>query len=189
MLTAAGRFPPPLRSPVGARGRVYLVQLAFCDCFPNAAKNQQNSRAGQRPLCVMPWLWSGEYAGMAKKKKVIQHDAIVTHFAARLRELRRARGFSQAELARQATLTPTYITKLENAGSAPTIDTVARLAVALGVGLTDLLPANAPDDPLAILRQQAHRLADALVDGADRETLLMLCPLLARLAESPARSR
>lgn len=128
-------------------------------------------------------------APMSKKKKTVRHHAVVGHFAARLRELRRARGLSQAQLAEQATLTPTYITRLESGGSAPNIDTVARLAEALGVAVTELLPATAPDDPTAALRTQAHRLADALINGSDRETLLMLCPLLARLAEAPARTR
>lgn len=127
--------------------------------------------------------------GMAKRKKRVRQAEVVQHFAARLRELRRSRGLSQAELARQATVTPTYITKLESGSSAPNIDTVARLAAALGVGMADLLPEAPPADPADVLRRQAHRLADALIDGADRETLQMLCPLLARLAEAPARSR
>lgn len=126
---------------------------------------------------------------MSKKKKVLRHHAVVGHFAAKLRELRRSRGFSQAELAREATLTPTYITRLESGSSAPTVDTVARLATSLGVAIAELLPATAPDDSTTVLRQQARRLADVLVESADRETLQMLCPLLARLAESPARSR
>lgn len=129
-------------------------------------------------------------AGMGKsKKKVIRHHAVVGHFAGRLRELRRSRGMSQAELAEAATITPTYVSRLEAGSSAPNIDTVARLSEALGVPIAELLPATAPDDPTALLRDQARRLAAALIDGADRETLQMLCPLLARLAEAPARTR
>jgi transcriptional regulator with XRE-family HTH domain len=126
---------------------------------------------------------------MGKRKKRVRQPAAVQHFAARLRELRRSRGFSQSELAERAVLTPTYITKLEAGLSSPQLDTVDRLATALGVGMTDLLPATAPADPTTTLRQQAHRLADALIDAADMESLQMLCPLLARLAEAPARSR
>lgn len=124
----------------------------------------------------------------SKKKKVVRQPAVVQHFATRLRELRRRRGHSQAELAEAATLTPTYIGKLESGTSAPTIDTVDRLATALGVAVTDLLPATAPANATDQLRENAHRLADKLIDAADAESLLMLCPLLAKLGESPAKS-
>jgi hypothetical protein len=51
------------------------------------------------------------------------------------------------------------------------------------------MPATAPPDTMAILRDQARRLFEALLAAADRETLLMLNPLLARLAEASERSR
>jgi hypothetical protein len=64
-----------------------------------------------------------------------------------------------------------------------------RLAQSLGTTVTDLLPAAPPVDTVAVLKEQAQRLFDALLRSADRETLLMLNPLLARLVESSARSR
>ena len=73
--------------------------------------------------------------------------------------------------------------------AAPGIDLVARLARALGTTSHDLMPATAPPDTMAILRDQARRLFEALLAAADRETLLMLNPLLARLAEASERSR
>jgi transcriptional regulator with XRE-family HTH domain len=94
---------------------------------------------------------------------------------------------TQAELARQAHVTPTYIGRLENGGAAPGIDLVDRLAKALGATAHELLPTTASPDTLAVLREQARRLFDAVLQDADRETLLSLCPLLARLAESPNR--
>lgn len=124
---------------------------------------------------------------MARKKQRISHDPIVELFAAKLRELRRSRGMTQAELARQAHVTPTYIGRLENGGAAPGIDLVDRLAKALGTTTHELLPTTASPDTLAVLREQARRLFDAVLQNADRETLLGLCPLLARLAESPDR--
>jgi hypothetical protein len=51
------------------------------------------------------------------------------------------------------------------------------------------LPTTAPPDTEAHLQQQARSLFDALLQSADRETLLMLVPLLARLGESPSRNR
>jgi transcriptional regulator with XRE-family HTH domain len=96
---------------------------------------------------------------------------------------------TQAELARQAHVTASYIWRLKSGGAAPGIDLVDRLATALGTTTDDLLPTTAAPDTEARLRQQARSLFDALLQSADRETLLMLVPLLARLGESPSRNR
>lgn len=127
---------------------------------------------------------------MAKRRKArIEQDEAVRLFAARLREVRRSRGMTQAELSRRAHVTPSYIWRLESGGAAPGIDLVARLARALGTTSHDLMPEVAPPDTLAVLREQAQGLFDALLAAADRETLLMLNPLLARLVETSERSR
>lgn len=126
---------------------------------------------------------------MAKKKSQIQHDVIVERFAVRLRELRHSRGLTQSQLAQHAMITASYVGRLESGGAAPGIDLVGRLAAALGTTVHDLLPADAPTEPEAILRDRAKSLFDDLLGRADRETLLMLVPLLARLGESPTRRR
>lgn len=126
---------------------------------------------------------------MAKRKRRIDHAEIVRLFAVRLRELRHSRGLTQAELARQAHVTTSYIGRLETAGAAPGIDLVDRLAKALGTTGQDLLPITPSADTLALLREQAQRLFTSLLQAADRETLLMLNPLLARLNESMNRSK
>lgn len=125
---------------------------------------------------------------MAKRKVRIEHDPIVGIFAARLREVRLSRGMTQTDLATRAVVTPTYVGKLEAGTVAPGIDLVARLAKALGTTVADLLPEDGPPDPLPVLKEQAGRLAEAL-GAADRETLSMVVPLLARLLESPTRRR
>jgi hypothetical protein len=66
---------------------------------------------------------------------------------------------------------------------------VARLARALGTTRHDLLPVTAPPDTMAVLREQAHGLFEALLAGADRGKLLMLNPLLARPGEASGRTR
>lgn len=66
---------------------------------------------------------------------------------------------------------------------------MARLARALGTTTHGLLPATAAPDTAAVLRDRARALFDALLAAADRETLLMLNPLLARLAEASERRR
>jgi transcriptional regulator with XRE-family HTH domain len=98
-------------------------------------------------------------------------------------------GSTQAELARQAHVATSYIGRLESGGAAPGIDLVDRLAKALATTVADLLPTTASPDTQAVLREQARRLAEALIVVADREALLMLCPLLARLNESMNRSK
>lgn len=120
---------------------------------------------------------------MAKKGVPIRHAGVVERFAARLRELRLARGMTQAELAQRASVTPNYVGKLENAGAAPGIDLVERLAIALGVTVADLLPTSAPPDPHAALKRQARHLFDRITD--DDQALTFLVPLLARLLGGP----
>lgn len=61
--------------------------------------------------------------------------------AANLRELRRAKGMSQEELAHRAHIDRTYISSLERCVYAAGIDVVDRLARELGVTAADLLQA------------------------------------------------
>ena len=126
---------------------------------------------------------------MAKRKRRIDHAEIVRLFAARLRELRHSRGFTQAELAGKAHVTTSYIGRLESGGAAPGIDLVDRLAKALGTTVQELLPTTASPETLTVLQEQTKKLFDSLFLAADRETLLMLNPLLARLNESMNRSK
>src|SRR4051794_2809464 len=124
---------------------------------------------------------------MPQRKKAIQYDAIVARFGERLRELRLSRGMSQAELARQAEVTTNYISRLEGGGAAPGIDLAARLALALGVPVAELLPTTPGPDDLTVTRQQAKRLFEELLRSEDRAVLLVLIQVLARLAEATNR--
>lgn len=121
------------------------------------------------------------------RKKSIRHAAIVGRFAARLRELRRSRGLTQLELAEKAHVTVSYVSRLEAGSAAPGIDLVERLAEALQVSVADLLPTSPPPDSLDVLRERADALYQTLRRTADRETLLLLVPFLARLADDPAK--
>jgi len=55
--------------------------------------------------------------------------------------------------------------------------------------VADLLPTAAPPDTDQVLRDEARRLFNHLLPAADRATLLLLVPFLARLDESPTTSR
>ena len=116
---------------------------------------------------------------MARRR--IQHPEVVRRFAARLRELRMSRGMTQAQLGEAASLTASYVTRLENSGAAPGIDTVERLVTALGCAVTDLLTAANPPNTQTVLQAQVRRLAGTLATSADTDTLLLAAQLLARL--------
>lgn len=62
-----------------------------------------------------------------------------TQFGNRVRELRKAKGWSQEELAESAGLDRTYIGRCEAGRQNATLKTVYALANALGVKATDLL--------------------------------------------------
>lgn len=115
-----------------------------------------------------------------------KRPGIVRAFAAKLREVRTSRGMTQAELARQAEISPTYISEMENADTTPGIDVIERLARALGVSPADLLVAEEAD-PLPVLRDQARRMVEVVLSKGDRDTLLKLNPLLALLVEEIGR--
>lgn len=66
----------------------------------------------------------------------------------RIRQLRKAKGWSQPELARRAGLTEKTITNYETAARGvkdPPLSTVQAIADALGVTLTDLLAEPEPE--------------------------------------------
>jgi hypothetical protein len=59
--------------------------------------------------------------------------------------------------------------------------------VALGVQMTDLLPATCDLEEMAVARQRAKKLFDELLRSDDRAVLLVLTQVLARLAEATNR--
>ena len=65
---------------------------------------------------------------------------LVKGFAKRLRSLREKSGLSQEELAAKAGLHRTYISLIERAKQSVTLDTMEKLASALGVPVKKLMP-------------------------------------------------
>lgn len=113
---------------------------------------------------------------------------IVRQFAARLKELRTSRGMTQADLAQKADISPTYISELETADTTPGIDVIARLAGALSVAPSELLPSE-EEDSLPVLKEQAKKLVETLLKSGDVEAFLKLNPLLALLVEDLNRRK
>ena len=62
-----------------------------------------------------------------------------TVFASNVRRLRSERGFSQCELAAEAELDRSYLSRLENARNNATLELVAKIADVLGVEPAELL--------------------------------------------------
>jgi transcriptional regulator with XRE-family HTH domain len=60
-------------------------------------------------------------------------------FAANLRRLRHAKGFSQENLAHEANVNRTYMSKLERGGSYPGLEIIGKLAVVLEVEPAEFL--------------------------------------------------
>jgi len=60
-------------------------------------------------------------------------------FAANLRRIRHAKGISQEDLAYEADVNRTYMSKLEKGVSYPGLEIIAKLANALGVEPAELL--------------------------------------------------
>lgn len=77
-------------------------------------------------------------------------DTLADRFGHRLRQLREAKGWSQEELASRAKLHRTHISLIETAKRSVQLDTVERLATALGVQAADLfLPGPAAAAPVS----------------------------------------
>lgn len=89
---------------------------------------------------------------------------IRSEFGARLRSLRKHKGWSQETLAERADLHPTYVSGIERGERNVSLMNLARLAVALEVTLAELLECSAQEDAvLANLRR--------LIAGGDRSAL------------------
>jgi transcriptional regulator with XRE-family HTH domain len=123
---------------------------------------------------------------MPHRKRNVKQDEIVKAFAERLKALRAARDMTQKDLASKAHITLSYVSRLEAAGAAPGIDLLKRLAEALEVEVTELLPAP---EVKGASREEVKKAFDALLPKAGPETLSMLMALLSRLADSSTSRR
>jgi transcriptional regulator with XRE-family HTH domain len=77
--------------------------------------------------------------------------AVIAAIGSSVRRARRRSGLSTRELAQRASLSQPFLSNIENGRSSPSVSTLYKLAAALGIGATDLLPASA-DEGIVIVR-------------------------------------
>ena len=98
---------------------------------------------------------------------------------ARLRELRAARGLTQEQLCEAAGVSVDAVTRIERGERTPTLATLASLARALGVEVTDLvrtepLPAPRFKPPIQRLVTMLSSQPDEVQDAAEQMVRVLL---------------
>jgi transcriptional regulator with XRE-family HTH domain len=126
---------------------------------------------------------------MGKRKKIVEHAEVVRQFGTRLREVRAARNVTQASLAEKAQVALSHLSKLEKGEAAPGLDLLDRLAKALDVTITDLIPRPASSDDSDDQKEQVRTAFEMVLSRAGGETLEMVRVFLSRLAESSSLGR
>lgn len=85
----------------------------------------------------------------------VQRDAaeaaVIAAIGSSVRRARRRSGLSTRELAQRASLSQPFLSNIENGRSSPSVATLYKLAAALGVGATELLPPS-PDEGIVVVR-------------------------------------
>ncbi len=92
----------------------------------------------------------------------------------RIKELRRARGWSQEELAERMESGAKYLSSLERGRENPTLEMLMKLAKALKVDLVDVFNCSWQNMTAPELKRKLH----AMVDRADLERLREVLALM-----------
>lgn len=111
---------------------------------------------------------------MAKSKEKIREIVL---FGRRLRSLRKAGNLTQEELGDRAGLSYKYLGAVERGKENPSLETVAKLAKALGIEMNDMFEFEHEEMSQAKLRKQL----DTILKKADADTLRKAVKLLRAL--------
>ncbi len=71
----------------------------------------------------------------------------------RVRQIREARGLTQTDLGERAGIAPAEISRLERGRRVPRVDTLGRIAEALGVAPASFFEVDGEVEPLAVVEQ------------------------------------
>ena len=110
------------------------------------------------------------HGGMARRARRQTIEAVVR---ARVRELRASRGLTQEQLCEAAGVSVDAVNRIENGTRVPTITTLANLAAALGVEVSDLvrteaLPPARFKPPVQRIVAQLAAQTDEVQDAAEK---------------------
>lgn len=100
---------------------------------------------------------------------------------ARVREIRKRRGLTQARLAEKAGISTKYVGAIEGGGENPTVEILARLSAALGLRPADLLDFEHLEDmDLPALRGEIERMLGDLSGPPEAQRMLRVVRALLR---------
>ena len=102
--------------------------------------------------------------------------AVIAAIGSSVRRARRRSGLSTRELAQRASLSQPFLSNIENGRSSPSVATLYKLAAALGIGATDLLPASAEEGIVVVRAGEGVTTGLDETPGVARSTLLTGAP-------------
>lgn len=103
-----------------------------------------------------------------------QKQELMLAVAERIRHFRHLRSYSQEALALSANLNPAHVGQIERGLKCPTIDTLCRIADALGVPVTALLSSAPPSEHAEACAQRIRSLlADVPEDKLEQVLQIM----------------
>lgn len=87
------------------------------------------------------------------------------HVGKRIRQLRQAKGMSARDLADRATLTPSYISRIENGKVSPTVATLGKVVEAMGETFASLFGDNQANGPVVRARERVRLHSQGVDDS------------------------
>jgi transcriptional regulator with XRE-family HTH domain/mannose-6-phosphate isomerase-like protein (cupin superfamily) len=103
-------------------------------------------------------------------------DAVMAAIGSSVRRARRRSGMSTRELAQRASLSQPFLSNIENGRSSPSVATLYKLAAALGIGASELLPAGLDDDIIVVRAGEGVATGMDESPGVARSALLVGAP-------------
>lgn len=111
----------------------------------------------------------------------MQKKKITMDTAERIRQLRRGQSLSQEALALRANLNPAYFGQIERGLKCPTIDTLYKIATALGVPPAELLSQQPPPANSSSYQDRLEKLLTQIPENKQEQFLRLLEDMIAIL--------
>jgi transcriptional regulator with XRE-family HTH domain len=118
----------------------------------------------------------GEDGAVTDAQRDAGEAAVIAAIGSSVRRARRRSGLSTRELAQRASLSQPFLSNIENGRSSPSVATLYKLAAALGIGATDLLPASAEEGIVVVRAGEGVTTGLDETPGVARSTLLTGAP-------------